>query len=582
MGFRLLAVVAVLVALAGSADALERRVALVIGNGAYGDLGTLPNPPNDAADIAKALESLDFEVIPVIDGDVDRLRAALRKFGRQAVGADIALFYFAGHGITLEGENYLIPVGANIEGEPDLPYEALSLTEVQRQLAFTAAPLKMVILDACRNNPLTRSLQRYAPELGRSLGAEEGLARMEVAPASGLLIAYATAPGAVALDGRDQRNSPFTAALLNQIATPKIDARVMFGRVRAEVVKKTREFQTPWVEDGMLGEFEFNPVAPEAEPPAPAADIVAWQAIASSVDPAVFEGFLSMYPDSVLGSAARDRMALLRDPGGEAKAWEALRGTTEIEGYEVFLRRYPSGVYAPLASFTLQRLLWERLEGARDLAGMDAYITRFPDGPYADLARRTAAMWRAEGVTVASVAPEEAGVRAVPEAAVAPVPAPAAVGAVDPRTMPEHLIQYALRALGHYKGKIDGDLGPASREAVRRYQKALEEPADGTLTAAQVVSLFASAAEAGDANAQVAYGMLLARGAGVALDDAAAAEWFGKAADAGNGAGQYNLGLLYLSGRGVAADETRARALLGQAAMNGVPAARAKLAELGD
>ena len=90
MGFRLLAVVAVLVALAGSADALERRVALVIGNGAYGDLGTLPNPPNDAADIAKALESLDFEVIPVIDGDVDRLRAALRKFGRQAVGADIA------------------------------------------------------------------------------------------------------------------------------------------------------------------------------------------------------------------------------------------------------------------------------------------------------------------------------------------------------------------------------------------------------------------------------------------------------------------------------------------------------------
>lgn len=599
MRFRLLAtgalrliVAVVLVALAGAAGAAgapegaapaDRRVALVIGNGSYGDLGVLPNPPNDAEDIAKALENLHFEVISVIDGDIDRLQSALRKFGRQAVEADVALFYFAGHGITHDGENYLIPVGANIEVEPDLPYEALSLSEVQRQLDFTQAPLKMVILDACRNNPLVRSLQRNAAELGRSIGAPEGLARMEAAPASGLLIAYATAPGAVALDGRAQRNSPFTSALLNHIATPKIDARVMFGRVRSEVAKQTDSFQTPWLEDGTLGEFEFNPVAPEPEPSAPTADIVAWQVIAASDDPAVFEGFLSMYPDSVLASAARDRIALLRDPGGEAKAWAAVAASQEADPFEVFLRRYPAGLYAPLASFTLQRLLWQKLESDRDPGGADAYLARFPDGPYADLARRTAALWREEGVAVAAVAPETAA-RTVEPGAGAPAPraATAPVGTVDPRTMPPHLVQYALGALGHYRGAADGKFGPASREAVRRYQTALGDPVDGTLTAAQVVSLFAAAADSGDPSSQVAYGMLLARGAGVAPDDAAAAGWFRKAAAAGNGAGQYNLGLLYLSGRGVPADETRARALLGQAATNGVPEARTKLAELGD
>ncbi|WP_299132072.1 caspase family protein [uncultured Amaricoccus sp.] len=594
-----------LFALAGAAGAVDppasgmeapRRVALVIGNGEYGDLGALPNPPNDAADVAKALEALRFEVISVVDGDIDRLHAALRKFGRSAVNAQIALFYYAGHGIALNGENYLIPVGANIEIEPDLPYEALSLSEVQRQLEFSQAPLKMVILDACRNNPLTRSLRRNAAELGRSLESSEGLARMEVAPASGLLIAYATAPGSVALDGRDQRNSPFTAALLNQIATPKIDARVMFSRVRAEVVKQTSAFQTPYVEDGMLGEFEFNPVATEPEPARPPEDIVAWQAISASDDPASFEEFLATYPDSSVVSAAQGRLSQLRDPGGEAKAWEALAGEKDAGPYEIFLRRYPSGVYAPVASFTLQRLLWDQAEAARDAAGMEAYLARFPDGAYADLARRSAEAWRGQDV---ATAPEAVMRSAEPEAAPPPVAvttgatpvtlnlSPAAAdspkgGLADPLKTPPHLVQYALSALGYYRGAADGKFGPASREAARRYQRALGGPADGVLTGAQVVSLLAAGAEAGDANSQVAYGMLLARGAGLPRDDAAAADWFRKAADAGNGPGQYNLGLLYLGGRGVAADESLARALLGQAAENGVPAARTKLAEIAE
>lgn len=564
-------------------EAFGKRVALVIGNGAYGDLGALPNPPNDAADMAAALGKLGFEVIPVVDGDIDALHSALRRFGRSAVGAEVALFYYAGHGITLNGENYLVPVGANVEIEPDLAYEALSLDEVRRQLEFSEAPLKMVILDACRNNPLSRSLQRNSAELGRSLDTEEGLARMEVAPASGMLIAYATAPGSVALDGRDERNSPFTAALLDHIATPEIDARVMFGRVRSEVVEKTRAFQTPWVEDGMLGEFEFNPVAPEPEPAAPAADIVAWKEIADSRDPAKVEAFLATYPDTVLGSAARDRLALLRDPGTEPEAWKALEASTDPEAYEVFLRRYPNGAYADLAAFTLQQMLWQKLEAAGDLAGMEQFVARFSDGPYVGLARRAIETLRT-GDTQVAAATVVAEPAAEPMADDTPLRqvTPQPVAQADPRETEPQLLQYALSALGFYDGTVDGQFGPASRRAVARYQESIGTPATGELTEVEAVSLVAAAAEAGDANSQVAYGLLFARGAGVEQDYVRAAQWFDRAADSGNGFGQMNLALLYSNGLGVAVDKVRARALLSQAELNGVPEAGALLQTMGD
>ena len=208
---------------------LGKRVALVIGNGSYGALGTLPNPPNDAHDIAAALEDLSFDVTLVVDGDVDELRQSLRAFGRSAAGADVALFYYAGHGMAVRGENYLVPVSAQIETDLDLRFETLGLTDVRETLDFTDAKLKMVILDACRDNPLAKLLQRNEAELGRGLSMSEGLAPMDVAKASGLFIAYATAPGNVALDGSTQRNSPFTRALLDHINTPNVDVRVMFG-----------------------------------------------------------------------------------------------------------------------------------------------------------------------------------------------------------------------------------------------------------------------------------------------------------------------------------------------------------------
>jgi Caspase domain/Putative peptidoglycan binding domain len=539
-------------------DPFGKRVALVIGNGAYKEMGNLPNPPNDARAVASALESLNFQVTSVIDGDVHDLQSALRLFGRSAVNADIALFYYAGHGMAFQGENYLLPIGAQIAVEPDLAYEALSLGEVRRQLEFTDASLKMVILDACRDNPLGQTLKRNAAELGRSVDAGEGLARVEVAPASGMLIAYATAPGNLALDGDDKANSPFTSALLDNIATPNIDVRVMFGRVRSEVVAATKSYQTPWVEDGMLGEFQFNPapVAP-APAPEPPSDLTAWRDITDSQDPADFEAFLKDHPDSMLTSAARDRLALLSDPQAELAAWNALHDSSDIQAYEVFLRRYPSGPYTAAASVTLQNLLWTQLSAASDADGMKAFVDRFPTGPFATLARITIDSLQHEAeqapapLTIATAEPPPEEAHAEVQRALTLVEPPAvqddvAKAAALTRTseIEPNLIQIALKALGHYGGRIDGVFGPASRRAVAAYQEQLGQAATGVLTPEQVVELIAAAADAGDSDSQNTYGIMFASGQGVLKDPAAAAKWFRLSADAGNEYAHENLGLL--------------------------------------
>jgi hypothetical protein len=402
-----------------------KRVALVIGNGGYDELGVLPNPPNDASDIAEALKQLSFEVSLVLDGDVDAMRRALRQFGRSATGADVALFYYAGHGMALNGENYLVPVKAQIETELDLGYETLGLADVRDALDFTDAKLKMVILDACRDNPLAKLLQRNEAQLGRGLQMNEGLAPMDVEKASGMFIAYATAPGNVAFDGSKQRNSPFTKALLAHIATPNTDVRVMFGKVRADVLKATNQYQTPWTEEAMLGEFQFNPVSAEPAPPTLPPEYIAWNSVAASEDPADLEGFLKKFPDSTLAGAARDRLKVLSDPATELAAWTALQTAGDIPSYEKFLRRYPKGAFAIPASVTLQGLLWAQLAASQDVTGMEAFVARFPNAPLRPVVQATLERLR----TAEASAPSEPAsplpeVEPADEPAAAPAPSP--------------------------------------------------------------------------------------------------------------------------------------------------------------
>jgi tetratricopeptide (TPR) repeat protein len=225
-----------------------RRVALVIGNGDYRYAPPLPNPVNDASDIAAALRKLGFDVVEGKNLDRRGMDEALRTFGRKLDGAKLALFFYAGHGLQVNGKNYLVPIDARLERLGDLPIDAVDIGNVLAQMEEEKR-VNLVFLDACRDNPLARSLSR---SLGtRSISVGQGLASIQ--SAIGTMIVYATQPDNVALDGTG-RNSPFTTALLKHIATPGIDISALMRRVRSDVIAATNEKQVPWDHSSLTGD----------------------------------------------------------------------------------------------------------------------------------------------------------------------------------------------------------------------------------------------------------------------------------------------------------------------------------------
>ena len=289
---------------ATTAIALE-RVALVIGNGDYAHTAPLPNPPNDARAVAEKLTALDFRVFAGIDLDQTGMRSLTRDFARALGEAEVGLVFYAGHGLQVNGENYLLPVDAALEHPSDLAFESLSLTDLMDQVE-AAERTSIVILDACRNNPLSRSFQRKS----RSANVGQGLARLSAG--TGALIAFATAPGDVALDGTGA-NSPFTEALLAEIDAPGVEINQMMTRVRARVYASTGQDQLPWTNSALLGEFYFVPGdAPVPAVAAPSPDTLVWQAIQQSGqqggDTTDLESFLASYPDSPFAPLARARL----------------------------------------------------------------------------------------------------------------------------------------------------------------------------------------------------------------------------------------------------------------------------------
>ena len=183
------------------------RVALVVGNSTYEHVTRLPNPGNDAADLSAALGRLGFDVTMVVDAGVQELNAALRVFGRRSVQADVSLVFYAGHGIEADRENYLVPVDARLEWDRDVEFETVPLARVLRSTA--GAGLRVVILDACRNNPLAQSMQLTDPSRSISRGSFAGLEERQLGNET--LVAYATEAGKTVPDGRG-RNSPYTSA----------------------------------------------------------------------------------------------------------------------------------------------------------------------------------------------------------------------------------------------------------------------------------------------------------------------------------------------------------------------------------
>lgn len=258
----------------------EPRIALVIGNANYGpEIGRLPNPANDAKLIAGTLKRLGFKIILLEDADQSAMKRAIADFGTAlgAAGPDaVGLFFYAGHGVQIAGTNYLIPVRARIQKEADAELEAVNAEWLLKQMEFAGNRVNIVILDACRNNPLARGMR----------GADQGLARMDAA--KGTFIAYSTAPGQVAADGAG-RNSPYTAALAKQMLKPGIALEETFRNVRIRVLAETKEEQVPWESSSLTGAFYFVPpsaggtiaVPDIAEVPAPSVAAPAAPAVAA-------------------------------------------------------------------------------------------------------------------------------------------------------------------------------------------------------------------------------------------------------------------------------------------------------------
>jgi hypothetical protein len=244
-------------ATAAPARPYERRLALVVSNSAYGDGLTLANAASDAWLITRTLRSIGFDVVELIDADQRAMRRAIRAFGErlEAAGAEaVGLFYLASHGLQAVGENFLLPVGADIRREADLVDEGVRAEEVLRQMEPRRAGVNIAILDACRNNPLPRSL--------RSVG--RGLARVD--GPRGTLIAYSTAPGAIAEDGLAGSNSPYTKALAHALTIPGLTAEEVFRTVRLRVLTETQDAQVPWESSSLTRAFYFvrQGAAPQA------------------------------------------------------------------------------------------------------------------------------------------------------------------------------------------------------------------------------------------------------------------------------------------------------------------------------
>ena len=297
------AVVALAILVTSQPSFAEKRIALIIGNGAYPNLGTLKNPPNDAKLMARTLRSLGFEVIERIDVDQKGMKKAIKAFGNKLETAGkeaVGLFYYAGHGVQVRGQNYMIPVNVDIQDEADVDIEAVSANAVLDNIAFAGNDLNIVILDACRNNPFKRSFR----------AASRGLARMDAS--KGTLIAYATSPGNVAADGKGD-NSPYTEALARAMLTPGLNVERVFKEVRNKVIEATNSLQVPWEASSLTGgDFYFNPegATPAAAPPQLAAlppadqavsaesnarlqkEVAVWNAIQGSSNPVDFQDYI--------------------------------------------------------------------------------------------------------------------------------------------------------------------------------------------------------------------------------------------------------------------------------------------------
>lgn len=312
-------------ALTATAAQADRRVAFVVGNGAYKNVAALPNPSIDAKAIAGALRNVGFEVVEGTNLTRDKMTERLLDFGKKAQGADIAVFFYAGHGIAISGTNYLLPIDADIKSEMDVKLGAAINIDLTLDQTMGDAKVKLVFLDACRDNPFAAKIK--ANSATRSVSVQTGLAEMK--SGEGTLIAFATGPGQTALDGTEGGNSPFTRALLANITKPGVEIQQAMTQVRAQVNDETNKGQLPWGHTNLIGAVYLNgapaPGAAAAAGPAqqqvalaPNAEVEVefWRSIKDSNKAEEFRAYLTNYPNGQFRSLAQSRVASLEQGGG--------------------------------------------------------------------------------------------------------------------------------------------------------------------------------------------------------------------------------------------------------------------------
>jgi uncharacterized caspase-like protein len=445
-----------------------KRVALVIGNSAYQNVALLPNPVNDGAVIAATLKNAGFDAVDSRhDLPANEMRRALRDFADRARDADIAVIYYAGHGMEVDGTNYLIPVDARLERDSDVYDEALSLDRVLVSIE-PAKQLRLVILDACRDNPFAKSMKRTL--VSRAIG--RGLAQVE--PASpNTLIAYSAKAGSTAMDG-DSKNSPFTLALSKHLTTPGLDVRRAFGFVRDDVLKTTNNRQEPFVYGSLGGDdVPLVPVpvaAPAVSAPNPQAEARRDYELALQVgNKDALNAFVAQYPDGYYANLAKIQLTKIAAEEAQVAATEKARLAEQERA------RLAAGAAQTSQQLKAAEVDAKAAEQARIAAGKakQAALDQAADAERKRVAAETAPAAAGSGNRAAAnndVATANGAVASAPAN-----PPQTNVAALTPGPTPQadvnKSVQIELRRVGCLTGAADGEWNAASQRALTLFNR---------------------------------------------------------------------------------------------------------------
>jgi hypothetical protein len=447
----------------------ERRVALVVGNSAYANAASLRNPRNDASDFAESLKKMGFEVELGLDLDQQGFARTIENFARALDGADVGLFFFAGHGLQMNEKNYLVSANARLESEFLLSSETIELDAIVRLMESKAAT-NLVFLDACRNNPLAENLKRSLMALKRSVSLGRGLARVEPSGRD-TLIAFAAAPGQEATDGAD-RNSPFTTALLQHMPKPGLEVSVMLKEVAADVRRDTRNSQRPQQLSDMTRPFYF---------------VKAQTAAVTKVEPVATPELMTK--PAPAPQAAVDRPA--DDRALDVAFWNAAQSANDCDAVRAYIQRFPAGIFIELARLSERRLCVSNRQ-VTVIEAPDQTKPAATNQPAASVLAPPAASSAPSFTTPAAAAPLPA-----PATTLAAMPspvaaAPPAVKAAGPTPIElARITQLELYRVGCGTSEADGQWSKATRESLRRFSVAakvkldLEAPSELTIAALQ-------------------------------------------------------------------------------------------------